>query len=171
MKRVFIVVGPECSGTKLLAEVFIKCLGCNGAVSDGTIVNGDNIMMRWSIPTGRPSRWLNFEHEVTKLKQRGYKPTIIITSRNWHPAVKSHQRQDKPYGKIRDQKEITDKMEKTYKHIFSYILKEDISYIISNYEGLISDPEIHIKGLSELLDLPFNGVNVTITNQNKKYYK
>ena len=66
-RRAYIVLGPEISGTKLLAEIFLKCFNLEGKVSDGSVCDADKdlIMMRWSLPSGlfphHQSEWM--EHQ------------------------------------------------------------------------------------------------------------
>ncbi len=201
-KKAILLVGPESTGTKLLAKCFIEGMGCAGdSVIDGTIAEGDDpIMVRFSLPAGpmSVSKFVDVAHVNTHLRSKGYDVHAVITSRNWQAMVESGERQCSEVGQWiqladdwnfhtdpntamvptqastegegRSTEQTKRMIQAAYVQIFKGLVTENIPFVFSNYEGLISDPENHLKSLANMLGLEYTGLDFEIRNENKKYF-
>jgi len=170
MKQGIVVTGSEASGTKILAESIIKCMDVSGTIGGPVVPSDGPMLYRRSVPYGRPSIWPTPSQLANKLEAHGCDNiTVVISTREWFSLVKSHQRQFTDLNESKTPSEILEKVRKCYKLIFDDISKNNMNFLISNYESLINDPENHLRNLASVLALPFVGMNVKITNQNKKY--
>jgi hypothetical protein len=202
-KKAILIVGPESTGTKLLAKCFIQGMGCAGNdVIDGTIAEGkDPIMVRFSLPAGPVgvSKFVDIAHVNKHLRSKGYDVHAVITSRNWQTMMESGQRQcsqegkwiqlaeewefrvdpnsamvetqAKDKGEGRELEQTKRMIQAAYVQIFKGLVTDNIPFVFSNYEGLISDPENHLKSLADMLGLEYSGIDFEIRNENKKYFK
>jgi len=197
-KKAILLVGPESSGTKLLAKCFIDCFGCAGDDTiDGTINESEElIMVRFSLPSGPvgSSRFVDVQHVTQHLKGRGFDVHAVVTSRNWYPMLESSVRQtgnndswmelDPSWdfhcdpntamtiksGDNRSPEETNRMIQAAYCQIFKGLVTEKIPFTISNYESLVFDSENHLKSLASILDLEYSGLDFEIRNENQKYF-
>lgn len=198
-KKAILLVGPESSGTKLLAKCFIKCLGCVGDdTMDGTIdESAEQIMVRFSLPSGPvgSSRFVDVQHVTQHLNSKGFDVHAVVTSRNWYPMMESGSRQTREVGQWmelnpawdfhcdpntamvtesgehRTPEETNRMIQAAYCQIFKGLVTEKIPFTISNYESLIFDSENHLKSLADILGLEYSGLDFEIRNENGKYFE
>lgn len=170
-----ILLGSECTGTKITAESIIKCMNVQGVVEGwpGVITNDKPLLFRRSHPHGRPPEWPTPSDCVARLRAKGCDNfKLVLTVRDFYSCVRSHQRQDRDgHERVRTDEELLQKIRSTYQKIFHDLCTEssDLPYFISSYESLIADPELHLQNLANLLEVEYLGMNVTIRNENKKY--
>ena len=172
MKQGIVVTGSEATGTKILADAIIKSMGVSGTIGGPVIKSKGSMLLRRSIPHGRPSLWPKPSRLASYLTNCGCDDiTVVVTTREWFSIVKSHQRQDKEIEEtIRSPQQILEKVRRCYNLIFQDLAQKNIRYVISNYESLITDPKEHLENLAIVLGLPFLGMkDVEIRNENEKY--
>ena len=191
-RRAYIVLGPEISGTKLLAEILLKCCGLKGQVTDGSLPEEgeDLIMMRWSLPSGlfdlaspqwatHNDRMVDIPSIIETLEKRNYLPVFLGITRSWIAVTKSRLKQYKQHGDSRFGP--PDSLD-THLHM----VKRGISYFYENvpqtgypwymfsYEEITTDPDLCVPQLSKFLNLEFNGLDKLdwpIKGQNSKWFK
>jgi hypothetical protein len=172
MKKCVLVLGPECTGTKMTAQILID-LGFSGDVYDGTIIDSDKMMVRWSVPTGHhDGPYVNVKGKIQSLRDMGFEYIcVVVTTREISSVINSHHRQEIGGNgkKMRTREEIIEKHEHSYKHIILNLFEMDVPYVFSSYESVILDKEKHIKGLCEYFGVDYKPVKLEIKNGNNKY--
>lgn len=97
VKRAFLVLGPESSGTRLLTEILLGA-GCQGSADhdqafDRHLDTARNLIVwRRSMPHGSGShrRWPDLDNEMlTPLVRRGFQVAVFATIRSHYCMVRS----------------------------------------------------------------------------------
>lgn len=176
MKRAFIVVGPESSGTRVLTRLLIA-LGCWG---DGghyqpldrqirerkvsLVKSGDkDIVFRRSIP--HSGKYPDIVDIANVFLRAGALPILIVTTRNWPCMALSqvknrHARSvEEAYGKIR----------KAEKIIAEDIERGGLSYLKVHYDFLVMHPRAAIKALTHFLGVESPAKTEQIISANNKH--
>jgi hypothetical protein len=171
-KKCVLVLGPECTGTKMTAEILLD-LGFTGRVYDGSIVKSDNMMVRWSVPTGhRDGPYIDVKGKIESIRSMGFDEVyVIVTTREISSVVNSHHRQEIEANgkKVRTYQDIIKKHEHSYKHIILNLFELDVPYVFSSYESMILDKEKHIRGLCDFIGVEYKPIKLEIVDGNKKY--
>lgn len=168
IKRGFLILGPESSGTRLVTRILINN-GCHGSDEhiqpfDSEPFNGlSPVVLRRSIPHYR--EWLNVESDGILRKFDGYDLIVIVTTRDHHAMISSQVE----VGHAETYHKAQENIAAAYDQIFSFIKEHDLKYVISSYESLIYEPVEAQKRLVDSLGLTFTEA-VTITNENTKHY-
>jgi hypothetical protein len=94
--KAFLVLGPECSGTKMLTEALIKAGVYGQAGHDQEMDNldfsgrPDSIVLRRSFPHG--NAWPDLTHIIRSMSDRGYAVSPIVMFRDKDYCVRSQLR-------------------------------------------------------------------------------
>jgi len=104
-KKIFVVVGPEASGTRVVTRLLIES-GCWGShehlqpldcVLDGSVKDireiakdAQNFVLRRSVPHG--TNWPDLLRLQVLLKSLGFDPFFIVVVRDWFATLKACER-------------------------------------------------------------------------------
>jgi hypothetical protein len=171
-----------------MTRLLIKsgCYGDDGAVQrlDGVARSGklcsfiydekiQQIVWRRSVPHDK--RWVSIEEElmcpllVTFKREEIF---IVVTLRNWLCAARSAVRA----GHSHDISLALAKLERAYKHIFSFLAKDEkIHYHMVSYDSLISSGQFYLPYLFEQMErnVPFDravSISRSLYDGNVKHY-
>lgn len=169
MKRAFLVLGAQASGTRLMTSLLMNagCWGDDGHTQRLDTVIPDQPLIAWrrSFPHG--GNWpdvANLEHVLTI---SGYETTAIITNRDWH--AMAHSQMKEPYApEFAPTLEVTiANIQKAYTTIFQNL---DIPFYVVSYEALVARPQQGVNALLSMIGLPqIKGTH--IYDGNGKYYE
>ena len=166
MKRAFIVLGPESSGTRLTTRLLIAA-GCEGGdgraqVWDTHTPTADLIVWRRSVPHG--GEWPDIGRMLVQLEWEGYAPFVVITIRDWLPTIRS-QVANHPPG---SEKEAIAHIREAYRQIFNAIGERPFDF--ANYDALVARPQAAADALLKRIGLP-SVEGVPIFDGNAKHYE
>jgi len=161
MKRCFLVLGPESSGTRWLTSILCDA-GCAGSAEhqqpwDSEPLRGDLVVWRRSFPHG--AEWPNLTAMFDGLRDNHYDVFGLVMVRDWF-AMESSQR------RFRDD-DVTTNTQRAYRDIF--LALQDVPFIVVSYEALLSRPDAYATRLLERLELS-QPVTVAAIDGNEKYY-
>ena len=162
MKRCFLVLGPESSGTRWLTSILCDA-GCWGTASheqawDARFPDGlSPIVWRRSLPHG--AEWPNLTAMIDGLRDNHYDVFGLVMVRDWF-AMESSQR------RFRDD-DVTTNTQRAYRDIF--LALQDVPFIVVSYEALLVRPDAYATRLLERLELS-QPVTVAAIDGNEKYY-
>lgn len=158
MKRAFLVLGPERSGTRLTTKILMAggCIGDDGhdQLWDKTRPTDDLIVWRRSIP--HRSHRLDMQSVVDWL--RGYQIHAVIPVRD-HGCIENSQMRE--LGRVIDP-------HVSYMTIFEQLAEFSTPFTLVSFESLVLDPDGVQKGLWESLRLN-GGSTVPVYDANLKY--
>lgn len=166
MKKAFIVLGPESSGTRFLTEILIAG-GCHGdpghiqRFDTREFNNLDPVVWRRSVPHN--SQRLDLRGMLEKLKD--YRVTVVVITRDWYPTERSQVSRNHSKSIA----EATIKIKKALKSIFVQIVTAEIDYVLISYEALSFNPVETQKSLLRRLGLK-DDVILTVHDGNKKWW-
>lgn len=166
MKRAFLVLGPESTGTRLATRILIAG-GCHGsdahfpAFEKEPLDDLDPVVIRRSYPHN--GRWGRVPDLLTMLGEREFR--AVVTVRDWHVTADSQIRN----RHVRDLETAREHMMKAYAEIFSQLRKASIPYETLVYESLLLTPNAVQGALLRSLGLVDHVDPVLIENGNKKY--
>ena len=135
--RAYLILGPESSGTRLMAKILIKA-GCLG--TDDHVQSFDTedlpeptqpIVWRRSVPHGED--WINIANMVYRMEEAGYCVTIIITNRDWYAMGLSQVRQ----GHANTFDTAIKNIERAERFIYSNIFSVGVPFLGMSFESLI----------------------------------
>jgi len=172
-RRAFFVIGPESSGTKMMAQILIRC-GCKGSSGDNQLMadlneaakSECNIVVRFSFPHMRV--WPDFEYTVNKYRQFGFEVIALVMSRSWWVMMESQTKR----GHVKDQTAALSNIQRAYYLMFHQMDKAGVNFLIVSYEDLILNAAGGcISRLCGMLRLPNPDPFPEIRNENLKHYK
>jgi len=175
-KRVYIVVGPESSGTKLVTRLFCEsgCWGDYGhdqrldAYVDGKSrwpvpSNVGEIVFRRSIPHGR--KWPDLMEIRERFAARYYAPFWVVTVRDWYCTIHS--------AAANRHKPSVSQARKSLLREWAYIgryLEELSEYCFVNTSYLFKAPSQALRNLSYWTGFEFKpGIEEIIFDADAKY--
>lgn len=167
MKKAYIVLGPESSGTRFLTEILIAG-GCHGDAGHiqpfdkGGFNDLSPVVWRRSVPHN--SQGLDLCGMLEKLKD--YKVTVVVITRDWYPTERSQVKCNHSNSIL----EATMKIKKALKSIFVQIVSTEIDYVLIPYEALLLHPVETQKHLLERLGLKTNDT-IKVYDGNRKWWK
>jgi LPS sulfotransferase NodH len=179
MKRAFLVLGPESSGTRFVTQLLIDA-GCHG---ESCHVQGFDLLDEWSQfnlpalpPDERPIVWRrSYPHEyvfadirvaVRQLRGAGYDVMAVITTRDWYPMIRSQIASQH----VADEASGLSNARQAYRAIFQQ-LPEDAPYIVVSYESFSRQRNKAVRKMLELLNLPMPETITLIEDGNAKWYR
>ena len=164
MKRAFLVLGAESSGTRMVISMFISA-GCFGdfgheqRIDSGVPDDEPCIVWRRSVP--HRNEIPNIHRMILELERKDYEVTAVVTHRDWYAMAKSQV--NAPHAA---NGEIAIKQAKeAYRHIFDSII--DIDYVMVNYEMFQLQPE-SVNSFLYMLGLE-KQTPILLYNGNEKY--
>lgn len=174
MRRAFIVVGPESTGTKLLTRVLMK-LGCFG--DDGDVQRLDrgfphdgieSVVVRRSLPMQR--QWPSVGKMVTDAYLAGFtKITVLVCSRDWFCMCRSQVRR----GHVADGQQADLQAQRAYVEIFNSLGHfPHAEFLMVSYEAMVVRPNLYCEQLAYHLgfDPPHGGIDLNVHDGNQKHY-
>lgn len=139
MRRAFFVIGPESSGTRMMAESLISA-GCYGDYSHGQRMDNMNfqglpdlIVFRRSIP--HADKWPPLEGIYKLIRAAGYEIVVLTMWRNEKYMILS---QIKRYHVI-DEEKAKKHIAKAYEIMCKFI--DGKVHELVQYEDFVTDPE------------------------------
>jgi len=162
MRKLFLLLGCEATGTKLFASVLKNVFGLSGQVSDGSVVESDACFIRFSLPSGKnPSQflgshgWFDLENGIVNLC-RIYnitkdQITIVFTSRYSWCISESLKKQGEDQG--------YEFIERTAEYR-SFFKKEGYNVVELNYEEVTYNTYAYLRHLSEIIN-----VDISLTDE------
>lgn len=170
VKRAFLVLGPESSGTRLMARLFVAA-GCYGdvdhkqrldaALSNGEPIDAPAIVVRRSYPYAK--QWPNLHRLQARLQQAGYKARAVVIIRSMQFTALSSQRQ----AHERKMGRAMTRSANAFRHIGQALQETQIPFVWVTYESLVQRPEQEVAWLFKWAGLP--APQVRIFDGNEKY--
>jgi hypothetical protein len=164
MRRGFLLVGPESSGTKLTAEL-LRRAGCRsveivgGDDGQDLPVDGHPPLVRRSFPHG--PHWFTVRQLVALLGAEDVQ--VVITTRDWFTMIDSQVGR----GLAADRDTAFANIRRAYRDIFAGVAELGLLYVLSSYEALTAQPR-YAERLLQTLGLPLAAVEVY--EANAKWY-
>jgi hypothetical protein len=158
MKRAFLVVGAESSGTRLLTRILIAG-GCAGDDSHHQPFDhwefGEKSPVVWrrSFPWTRAHLWPNLELDLLKpLRSRDYEPAMVLVStRDWLSLSRSQA--DLKNHHVLGEAEALENVSIAYHEIFKQIGAAKLPYLMVAHEAIVLLGEAAIRPLLRKLGL------------------
>lgn len=166
-RRLFLVLGPESSGTRLLTRILIHG-GCAGDYSHSqrwdkkSWGSTPNVVWRRSVPHNRQPLHLK---KLAERVESGRIVSILVTTRDVTACASSQVRA----GHSPDTDTAYTKICRAYESIFQQLNRMGLHFLVVPYESLVLHPCQVQHRLWDLLDLP-GGIPVPVTDQNAKHY-
>ena len=191
-RRAYVVLGPEISGTKLLAEILLKCCNLQGRVTDGFLPDEkeDLIMVRWSLPSGlfdlptpqwtsHNDRMVDVNSIIEGLSKKGYLPVFLGISRSWIAVTKSRLKQykehkDSRFGEPDSLDTHLHMVRRGISYFYDNVPHSGFPWYMFSYEEITNTPELIVPQLAKMLNLEFKGLDKLdwpIKSQNSKWFK
>jgi len=152
MRKLFLVLGPESSGSNLTSLV-LKTMSCyweepqkldlflRGEMDFKNITDNPNIVLRRCVPYDH--EWVNPAVIDIFFKEQGYKMYTIVLQREWMATMLSNY-----YHRSSTVEEAWETLVKAEKHIAQYLYGSVLDpFYVLNTSSLMKDPEPVIKGL------------------------
>lgn len=169
-KQAFVIVGPESSGTRLMARLFIAA-GCYGdddhrqrldAVIDGEKCKESPIVLRRSYPYAK--KWPELRHVKEKLEFAGYQVRVVLVVRSLlFTALSNHRAMH-----TKSMSKALTRSTEALRCILSQLAETRAPYLWVTYESLVRRPEQELTFLFEWAGLPAP-LDVEIFDGNAKY--
>jgi LPS sulfotransferase NodH len=166
MKRAFLVIGAESTGTRLVTRILLSA-GCTGSADHfqpfdrGPIGDAKLVVWRRSVPhSGQP---LDLPGLRSRLKS--YDIHALITIRDWTATSRSQVRNNH----ARSLEVFPRKLRLAYASIFEQLAETGTPFTFIVYESLVLHPRLAQLRLLEQLGLDAPRDLVQVQNQNRKW--
>ena len=153
MKRAFLVLGPESSGTRWLTQ----------AQRWDTQWPTDEPLIVWRRSFPHAEAWPNIPQKVRRLRALGYDVQALVTCRDWFAMEQSQ------CGFHASLDEVRANMQEVYSLIFAVIAIARLPYLVVSYEAIGQRPNEFMARVYRWLNLPV--VPVDWRNGNDKWYE
>lgn len=167
-RKLYLVLGAESSGTRLLTRVLVHG-GCVGDYSHAqrwdhtSWGNTQNVVWRRSVPHNKqPLILQNLLHKIEPSRVL----TVLVTVRDITACARSQVRT----GHSPDEFSAHAKITAAYERIFEQLVRQDVHFMLVPYESLILHPQSVQQNLWDTLGLP-GGIPVDVTDENRKHYQ
>lgn len=168
MRRAFLVLGAESSGSRFVADI-LRAAGCKGATGhNGHWQEWDMfppapktpIVWHRSFPHG------DIWHTIPEMMEclAGYAVTAIVSVRDWHCMSRSQQA-------FRSEDEVRHNLKIAYPLIFGGIAECGLPHIVVSYEALTANYEAYARYILGWLGLPDDVELPELMDGNRKYYE
>jgi 2-polyprenyl-3-methyl-5-hydroxy-6-metoxy-1,4-benzoquinol methylase len=169
MKKAFIILGAESSGTRLLTSIFVKS-GFAGSSEhdqpwDTKDPDADKIVWRRSVPHGL-GELPDIVGMIKQLRKLQYDVGVVVIHREASATLAS---QVKSFEAVVDEATALDRYQKAYLYIYDSIRKAKASYLVVTYESLYLNQVPVLDGLNKYFDIDLEPQEVR--NENAKWYK
>lgn len=169
MRRAFLVLGPESSGTRLLTRILVEA-GCSGSNDhyqwwdDHSFGDEELVVWRRSFP--HAATWPDLSDLLNQLVAAGFERVVGLVTVRDHWAMACSQVLNRPVMNV---KAAEAHIEEAYTRIFAGLLKTGIPYRVLTYENLVARPVQIQRWLYQELDLP-RIPDVEVFDGNDKHY-
>lgn len=171
MKRAFVVLGPESSGTRLMTRLLMAA-GCVG--------DGDHwqrwdelqpeeeliVIRRHRVLPSRVPPWATSDNLVLALQAIGYNVFAVIVTRDWHATACSQIAA--PHAP--DAHTALASMRNTWRNIFAN-LPADVPFEVVSYESIVQRPRQTLSMLCQRVGLPPPAGLEAVQDGNEKWYR
>ena len=168
MKRAYLVVGAESTGTRLMTQILIS-MGCAGDSGHNQRWEGgklpeeeEAVVLRRSVPHRK--QWPDLAGMVNRLRGRGYRTQAIVTVRDPFATAASQIKA----GHTRSQTEAMANISQAYGHIYQQLVHVRCPVLPVPYEALVNEPDLQ-RRLARFLLLD-DVEPVDVYNGNAKWY-
>ena len=173
MKRAFLVLGAESTGTRLLTSQLLAA-GCSGDASHeqpydtGEFGDADPIVWRRSYPWTVDRLWPDIGTELLPpLHANGYRVSrALVTTRDWYAIAKSQVRQQHVPSEAVALKNVTI----AYREIFRQLAEHQVETLVVAYEAMATYKELALRKLLGELGLNPQAQLHPISDESWKYY-
>ena len=166
MKRAFLVLGPESSGTRLMTRILIGagCLGDDGEIQrlDDGIPDVPLVVWRRSIP--HAGTWPVIPQMVANLRIAGHHVMAVVTTRAWYPMTQSQL----AARHVPNLEVALTHLQRAYPFITGALTSNCVAYVMASYEMLVQRPEATLAWLSARLELELPAAK--LYDGNAKWY-
>ena len=169
MKRAYLVVGAESSGTRMLTSILIAG-GCTGSPEhfqpyDRNPPTADRIVWRRSIPHAGTLPQIG---DMAKyLEGLGYVVTAIFITRDWHATIHS---QLKGAQHAKTAADAVQNIVNAYAYSLAQFVDHQMTFIVVSYEQIVYS-DLGTRILLKMLDLDETAELPKLYNGNLPYYK
>lgn len=165
----FIVAGPESSGTRLLARVFLAA-GCRGCAEHEQPFDaqlppaslGDPIVWRRSVPHN-----VDLKPDLLSMRNQlqtaGYRVRLVIVSRDWRCAAHSQAKR----GLASSYEHAIGRIREATSHLLVQAIAGFEDYLIVSYDNLVEHPREVLAWLTEECGLSM--ATIDVQNENLKH--
>lgn len=171
VRRAWLVLGPECSGTRLWTTILMAG-GCTGSADhsqwwDEHEFEEEDELVVWrrSFPHGSDRGWPDVGAMVARLQAAGYAVRALVTTREPYAMASSQVKN----GYSGSMDEALEKIGRSYAMIFDVLYRYQVPVLVETYEGLVRFPLAVQARLAELARLP-EVPCVLIKDGNGKHY-
>ena len=169
MKKAFIVLGAESSGTRFLTDIFVKSGFAGTAEHDQQYDTADPtedlIVWRRSVPHGLDVEPPNIVSMVQKLKKLSYEVTALVIHREASACLAS---QVENFEAIENEGQALERYQKAYLHIYDSIKKANVSYLAVTYESLYLHQQATLDGINKYFGISL--LPQAVRNENSKWH-
>lgn len=170
MKKAFLILGAESSGTRFLTEIFVNS-GVAGSAEHQQLFDvqdptEDVIVWRRSVPHGLDPELPDIVGMIRKLRKLKYEVKALVIHREISATLAS---QFKNFEAITSEEMAFDRYQKAYLHIYEAIKKTNITYLVVTYESLYLNQLAVLDGIKERFDIELKSQKVR--NENSKWYR
>ncbi len=165
MRRAYLILGPESSGTRMATQMLLAA-GCIGDGEheqrwDDTWPDGETpIVWRRSIPHG--GEWPPLDLMIFRLSERGYKVYALVMSRDWTAMARSQvEHWDHSFDTA------LNNLRTAYPYIMSALLKFQTPYVMVSYESVTRYGPNVLKPLLEEIGLTVPDFEVRDANKKR----
>ncbi len=150
MRKAYLIVGPESSGTRVMTQIFVEG-GCFGDFSHKQRLDNpghfgnDVIVWRRSFPYS--GQWPSLEAIVRNLAIYNYEVYVVVMTRDMYATAQS---QMHTWG--RNYEEAINSIRTSYALIFSDLIKVNVPFIVVSYESMVQRGLDGLKNLFHLID-------------------
>jgi len=169
VKRAYLVLGPESSGTRWLTGLLIKA-GCSGSDDHvqpwDTMLPANEPLVAWrrSFPHG--GEWPNVKHLVTALRARHYEITALVMTRDWFAMSRSQ-------AQFQPAEDVADNIQRAYRQIFMGLTQTQTAFVVVSYEAALVHPAAFVNSLLGYLGLgvTLDAATIGAIDGNAKWYE
>jgi hypothetical protein len=173
MKRAFLVLGPESSGTRLLTSLLIAG-GCAGDAThfqpfdNRDFGNADPIVWRRSYPWSIRRLWPDLGADLLPRLERGgfTVQRAVVTMRDWYALAKSQVR----HNHVSTESAALENIATAYREIFRQLHEHKIAARTVAYEAVTGFQERAVRPLLRELGLNREATLPPIRDESTKYY-
>lgn len=171
MKRAYLVLGPESTGTRLATSILISG-GCYGSAEHvqefdtEPFGDFDPVVLRRSVPHGGEK--LDIVDLVSRCRDR--RIFAVITTRDWTCAVRSKIKAYKRVSVEVDEQSANQDILEAYLSIFDGLKKYSIPFMMLSYESLVTWPDEVQSSLLHSIGLIIPEKSVRIVDGNWKHW-
>ena len=180
MKRAYLVVGPESSGTRLVTRLLIDagCFGDGGhkqtldkkedqsrELLDDSILPQDGTPIVWRRSFPHNGKWVDVSKPIAQLQSKSYEVWAVLTTRDWFPMIQSQIKEQH----VTNERVGLQNVQRAYRTIFEKLPKE-VPFVIASYESITRYRGKAVRRLLETLQLIKPRLVQNINDENFKWY-